>query len=344
MVHKRLNITGHVPKYHRIFFSKKCYNISDNTISYFYILQRHIKMDILIYSHILAIAEEKSISKAADKLFITRSALNRQLLTLEQEIGAPLFKRVYNSLELTEVGKIYVKTAEQVCGLINHCNKDIISYLELEQDKLLIGVAGSLSSMILMNILNDFHTLYPNVQVDIIHCNSNELRKKLTRGKIDLAIMTLPENASEFQYEILDNLEVLLLVSYKHPLSPFSGKDDNGNYRQCDLSWFKNDYFGLEAFDTPLRYLSEKIFFREKFEPRLFINNCDYLLLLQLASSGSCCVINSERALIENPSLIGFGFHPRVYLSHVIAYRNGYVLSKVEQKFLELVKKHYPKN
>lgn len=301
-------------------------------------------MDISIYSHILVIAEEKSISKAADKLFINRSALNRQLLTLEQELGAPLFKRIYNSLELTEVGKIYIKTAEQVCGLINHCNKDIINYLDLAQDKLLIGVAESLSSLILANVLNEFHSLYPNVQVDIIHCNSNELRKRLTSGKIDLSIMILPENATEFQYEILDTLEVLLLTSKQHPLADQACKDENGNYCQCDLTWFKNDCFGLEAFDTPMRYLSEKLFFKEKFEPKIFINNCHYMLLLQLAAAGNCCVINSERALMENPDLIGFGFRPRVYLSHVIAYRNGYELSKVEQVFFNLVKKYYPKD
>ena len=73
-------------------------------------------MDTETFSNIIAIAEDKSISKAASRLFVSRSALNRQLLAVEKEIGLPLFKRVSNKLELTYAGEVFIRTAEQVLG------------------------------------------------------------------------------------------------------------------------------------------------------------------------------------------------------------------------------------
>lgn len=299
-------------------------------------------MDVSTYKNLLVISEEKSISKAADKLFITRTALNRQLLAVENEIGAPLFKRIYNSLELTEIGRIYIKTAEKICDLIKTCEKDITNHLELNQDKIFVGVSSGLSKEALNHVLTRFHEFYPNIMVSLTICNSNEQRKQLTSGKIDIAIITLPDVTSDFQYEILDTWEVLLLMSKEHPLAGRSGKDAAGQYHQCELSWFKDDYFALEAFDTPLRYISEKIFFRSDFKPKIFVDNCGYSLLLRLASAGNCCIINSEKSLAESPSLVGFGFEPRVFLSYAVAYRNHYVLSNAEKKFVELVNEYYP--
>ena len=62
-------------------------------------------MDTRQIEYILQIAEENNITKAAEKLFITQSALNQQLLKLEKELGTPLFHRSRTNWRLTEAGK-----------------------------------------------------------------------------------------------------------------------------------------------------------------------------------------------------------------------------------------------
>ena len=64
-------------------------------------------MDTKQIEYILKIAEENNITKAAEKLFITQSALNQQLLKLEKELGTPLFHRSRTNWRLTEAGEIY---------------------------------------------------------------------------------------------------------------------------------------------------------------------------------------------------------------------------------------------
>lgn len=65
-------------------------------------------MDTRIAEYMIAIQEERSLTKAASRLFITQSALNQQLKKLEQELGAPLFQRGKQGLTLTDAGKIYI--------------------------------------------------------------------------------------------------------------------------------------------------------------------------------------------------------------------------------------------
>ena len=71
-------------------------------------------MDLRQIENIIAIEQEQSISRAAEKLFLTQSALNQQLLKLEKELGTPLFHRSRSNWRLTEAGEIYVRNAKQI--------------------------------------------------------------------------------------------------------------------------------------------------------------------------------------------------------------------------------------
>ena len=70
-------------------------------------------MDLKQIENMIAIEQEQSISRAAEKLFLTQSALNQQLLKLEKELGTPLFERRKHSMIPTFAGRIYLTTAHQ---------------------------------------------------------------------------------------------------------------------------------------------------------------------------------------------------------------------------------------
>ena len=70
-------------------------------------------MDLKQLEYIVEIAKEKNITHAAEKLFISQSALNQQLLKLEKELGAQLFHRSRTDWHLTEVGEIYIENAKK---------------------------------------------------------------------------------------------------------------------------------------------------------------------------------------------------------------------------------------
>ena len=78
------------------------------------ISRKVIPMDLKQIEYILKIAEEQNITHAAEKLFITQSALNQQLLKLEKELGTPLFYRSRTDWHPTPAGEIYLNAAKDI--------------------------------------------------------------------------------------------------------------------------------------------------------------------------------------------------------------------------------------
>lgn len=70
-------------------------------------------MDLRQLENIVAIAEERSISRAAERLFISQPALSQQVSKLEARLGVPLFSRDKQGLSLTQAGKVYVENAKK---------------------------------------------------------------------------------------------------------------------------------------------------------------------------------------------------------------------------------------
>ena len=97
-------------------------------------------MDTKQIEYILKIAEENNITKAAEKLFITQSALNQQLLKLEKELGTPLFHRSRTNWRLTEAGEIYVEGAKAALQIKNTTYNKIYDVVSARKGHLILGL------------------------------------------------------------------------------------------------------------------------------------------------------------------------------------------------------------
>ena len=69
--------------------------------------------------YIIAISEEKSLSRAADRLLLSQAALSQHLKKVEQELDAKLFQRQHGQLLLTDAGRVYVNGARRILDLYN---------------------------------------------------------------------------------------------------------------------------------------------------------------------------------------------------------------------------------
>ena len=298
-------------------------------------------MDTETFSNIIAIAEDKSISKAASRLFVSRSALNRQLLAVEKEIGLPLFKRVSNKLELTYAGEVFIHTAEQVLGAMRDCTRLMQDISGNLRGKVAIGVTNGRANIMMKDIIARFHGSFPHVSISFCIANSDELRELLYAGKIDVALIAFEEVTSDFVSEPLSSEEIVLICSKDHPLASLAGVNEKGERNQCKLSWFKDDVFGFETRGSPMRTQVERIFAENSFKPDTIIENCTTPLLMQLANEGICCTIFSERHLRLYDNVVGFSFEPRRYFTFSLAYRKDYEPNVAEQHFMNLLREFY---
>ena len=120
-------------------------------------------MDTRQIEYILQIAEENNITKAAEKLFITQSALNQQLLKLERELGTPLFQRTKNKWCLTDAGRIYVAGARKMMQIKKDTYNQLYDVSRLRKGLLNIGLCPGRGLDMFTAIYPELHRSMPNL-------------------------------------------------------------------------------------------------------------------------------------------------------------------------------------
>lgn len=167
----------------------------------------------------LAIAEAGSIRKAADRLNLSASSVNRHLKQLEWHLNTSLFDRVPTGMRLTDAGKLLVaelQTAEQRFARLAN---DIDSLTGLKQGHISIGVVECFGREFLPEILTELRRDFPGLSVDVHIERNSVLTEKLLAGTIDLALgFDLPD-FPEFQTIADYHIPVGLVFSPNHTLA-----------------------------------------------------------------------------------------------------------------------------
>ncbi len=164
---------------------------------------------------ICTIAEEKSFSKAAQKLFIAQPSLSLMVKTLENELGVPLFDRSSKPICLTEAGLEYVRAAEKIQEIEHAYEEYIVALNNLEAGSLRIGSNQLLSSLVLPQYISAFMQKHPKIQISLIDANSTTLENEISRGALDIVIDNSFLPADLFEQRHLSS-EYLLLAVPKH--------------------------------------------------------------------------------------------------------------------------------
>lgn len=128
-----------------------------------------------------AAARNLSFTKAAAELFVTQSAVSRQIQALEDQLGVALFRRSHRELRLTEEGQTLYKTSAEVLRLL----RDVAGRLGARPGMLTITTTASFAALWLVPRLNDFRRLHPGIDMRLDA--TNEIQD-LEREGIDLAI------------------------------------------------------------------------------------------------------------------------------------------------------------
>ena len=142
--------------------------------------------------YIIAVVDEGNITRAAKRLFITQPSLSQCIHRVETELDATLFVRTKTGIELTAAGQSFINTAEKICKEYRDLENKMVDIEELRTGRLVIGIPTLLNGYFLPEGYVYFQNRYPNVKVDLYEDDSDRLEVMLLRGKIDLAIMSLP--------------------------------------------------------------------------------------------------------------------------------------------------------
>ena len=139
----------------------------------------------------LVLAEEGSVTRAAERLHVSQQALSGLLARLEKEAGSPLFFR-RSGLELTYAGICLQRAAIQILDIQRQTIAAMQDIRESRRGALRIGVSHTRGQSILPLLLPTFSQLYPLVELTIFEGNTTVLEEDLSKGLIDVLIGFLP--------------------------------------------------------------------------------------------------------------------------------------------------------
>ena len=134
--------------------------------------------------YVVAVAECRSISKAADILFISQPSLSRYISKLEQDLGLKLFSRTGSGVSLTEAGQVYVSYAKEIKGLQATMARKL-HQMKLEERSRQISVCMTLNTGTLLTgqISEAFARKYPDVRLEFINVMSKDIQRLLEEKK-----------------------------------------------------------------------------------------------------------------------------------------------------------------
>ena len=159
------------------------------------------------------VAKYKSLSKAAEKLFISQPAISKSLSKLEEGLGTKLFDRTSKGVVLTSEGEVLYKQVESAFESITKGEDEIKKINELGIGQLRIGVSTSLCKHILLDYLKGFITENPHIKV-IIDCHSTiNTIKLLQADKIDIGLICETDIPKGYDYKKLQDIHDIFVAS-----------------------------------------------------------------------------------------------------------------------------------
>jgi DNA-binding transcriptional LysR family regulator len=145
-------------------------------------------MEMAQLEYFSRVVQEKSFSKAADKVFRTQPAVSIAIRRLEEEIGLPLLDRTQKTPVLTEAGQVVYDYAQRILGLRDQVGQAIAEMQSLKRGLIRVGANESTTLYLLPELILKFRERHPEVKVEIFRHVSHRLPREVLERNIDFAL------------------------------------------------------------------------------------------------------------------------------------------------------------
>jgi DNA-binding transcriptional LysR family regulator len=293
--------------------------------------------------YILAIYEEGSITKAAEKLFLTQPALSRYIINLENRLDAHLFDRSTIPLSLTQYGRAYVKIATKIRNLCYELKNTLTDLKDMKTGSLKFGIPQLRGEYYLPILLPRFKAIYPDITLEIEVGSSLYLEECVLKGKVEFIILNGPLhiNPDECHVDVLAR-EALSIAT---PPGMLTKKNNpyTFDYLQRHLDLDEQDYILLRP-QQRMRQLADKIMEQNTITPQSLLIVGSLATAKNLVASGmGLTVVNEIVQRNAHGSITPdyYSLGDRYIMDVIIARRKNAYFSKAAQEFIKLLIEHY---
>jgi DNA-binding transcriptional LysR family regulator len=165
----------------------------------------------------LAVARERSFTRAAERLHMAQPPLSQRIRQLEQELGVVLFERHTRRVTLSHAGQVFADEVDKLLGQLEQAVEACRRADRGATGSLRVGYSGRASHLLLPRLIHAFRTRFPDVLLDLVGPSpSGTLRTQLLDDALDVALCFLPLDAPGLATRSLARIEFVLALPATH--------------------------------------------------------------------------------------------------------------------------------
>ncbi len=249
-----------------------------------------------MFSHadyVYAVYEERSFTRAAEKLYISQPALSATVRKLEKDLGYPIFERGIKEVVPTDIGMKYIEAAEQVLAIGRQLQRQTDDLLQLRTGSITLGSTTFIASYVLPSLLREFGRVYPGITVNLLVEQSTILQEKLEKGLVDLAIDNTLSCNDEYEYCPLFTERIIVGVPEEYPINrqlahlqlPLS-PEGWAEHPKLDMALLADQPFILLKSGNNMRQTAGSIFAEKSIMPRVSYEFDQLMTSISFAQNG----------------------------------------------------------
>jgi DNA-binding transcriptional LysR family regulator len=201
-------------------------------------------LDLAQLEIFLCIAEEKSFSRAAEKMLRTQPALSIAIKRLEEELGESLFDRSSKSGTLTEAGRILLSYAQRMINMRDEAKEAIGELRGMFRGRLTIGANESTSLYLLPKLLLEYRRRHPQIKIEVYRNISEKIPLEVLERNLDFGFLSYDPMHPSLQSLEVHRDELVLVVPPKHQLA---------GRKQVSVKDLGEEHFVAHNVKTPAR-------------------------------------------------------------------------------------------
>lgn len=147
-----------------------------------------MNVNLELYKTFYVVAKYKHMTKASEELHVSQPAISQAIKKLEEELGGVLFVRSNKGMELTQEGEMFYSYVSGALKLLNDAENEFGSFKKLTKGEIKIGCSASLTKLVLVQALKEFHQDYPGIKINVVNELTSNLISDLKLGKLDFVI------------------------------------------------------------------------------------------------------------------------------------------------------------
>lgn len=291
-------------------------------------------MNTKTMENLLAVADKKSVSKAAELLYMSQPTLSRSIRSAEKELGFKLFCYEHRQMNLTDAGIIYINGVKAILAEKQAMEKKLAELKDESRQQVRLLVPPDEYAFVARYILPDFQEAVPHTELLLME-NSQELAMEyLMAGLADLVLTTSAaaiQNGLEQQILYDDEIVLALPLSWMPP----------GTFSLTDLA---DKCFLLTSLENSWALLESDILRQHGFTPKIVREVSGCPAALRMTVSG-CGVSFLPRRLAQmHEGRIAFqSLSPPYRYQRCAAYPKSPRLTKAAKRLVDILASHYPK-